>query len=514
RRAHRDAGAGRGRTHSGLVATLLLVAAVGATSFVVYLANNGSAKRFAPVDAGDRTFYKEGGIAGVDWQPFEQSYALGYINLGESEQTRHCSAASSTRPNDPKNDVCKFVDKKTKKIITKKNTDFYIDYPGGAWYLGKKYDIREYIWSASGSCVPAVYVRTVRSWYPGSIWRLCSAITIREWHFYPPGTLGVDENGNFKTPSEEELARAEYNVSAGAEHGFRGVMRLDDFDGSCVEGYAVPIGNRGVWTTYNTQTAVRIASNMKGKTIGSNYISYDVYKWCGNSGHSTQATNPRTAMWVQFESTARNPDDPSDKGAPFTLAYYTTSHASSISSDRVTIRYFIYAQDNVYPQSVINAIKNMGQELANRAKTTADNNVEGECIPDEDIPCMDDEELDSGNSSGGGFFIGGGAGVEDEEDDGYVVPVNTTEYNIVNNNTIKQFSATLYGLYWPYFYYDELIDILPEGYTFDGWYDNDTGQKVDRDADSIILYRDHSYYGHIQKKTTPTTNPPSCYSDL
>ncbi|MBQ9016897.1 hypothetical protein IJ103_01440, partial [Candidatus Saccharibacteria bacterium] len=47
RRAHRDAGAGRGRTHSGLVATLLLVAAVGATSFVVYLANNGSAKRFA-----------------------------------------------------------------------------------------------------------------------------------------------------------------------------------------------------------------------------------------------------------------------------------------------------------------------------------------------------------------------------------------------------------------------------------------------------------------------------------
>ena len=477
------------------MATLLLVAAVGATSFVVYLANNGSAKRFAPVDAGEKTFYKEGGVPGVDWQPFEQSYALGYINLGDSDQTRHCSAASSTR-SDPKTDTCKF------RKVNAKNPAYYIDYPGGAWYLGTKYDLREYVWSIRGSC--NVYIKTwaVRSWYAGSIWRACDAITIREWHFYPPGTLGVDENGNFKTPSEEELARAEYNVSAGAEHGFRGVMELNDFDSGCGEGYAIPIGNRGAWTTFNTVTRVRIAPHLKGKTLGNNLINYNVYEWCGTG--PTEATNPKTAMWLQFESVARNPDDPSDKGAPLTLAYYSTAHAASITSKRVTIRYTL---DGDIPQSVLDAIDNMREEIRQRGE----NNATGsdECIPDEDFTCEDDNEIEVG---GGGFFIGGNT--DEEEDDNYVIPTSTSEYIWANERTIKQFSATLYGLYWPYYYYDELIDLLPEGYTFDGWYDDETGQKIDRDADSIILYRDHSYYGHIRKKTTPTTNPPSCYSDL
>ena len=138
---------------------------------------------------------------------------------------------------------------------------------------------------------------------------------------------------------------------AGDRGKFRGVMKLDDIDQDGREGYTPLSGGRRVYLTYNsslrrtTPHVVKIEGEGENQKITSikqtNQAWYRRYcpepagHLCGYEWDGTRAANttqPWTAVFLEFSSSSSE---------PLVLAYYTTGHASGISSQGVRVIYVV-----------------------------------------------------------------------------------------------------------------------------------------------------------------------------
>ena len=136
------------------------------------------------------------------YQPIEQEYALGYM-IATNNVNHMCS-------NEIYGDKLSKVKSSGKSIraslvcsnnLTHKSSLAYMDHPKIASYMGTLYDVREYFWLAYRGYEPAIgffqncpAVARVSDGRLGTFGGECYSGIVKEFHFYPAGTLNFLDN--------------------------------------------------------------------------------------------------------------------------------------------------------------------------------------------------------------------------------------------------------------------------------------------------------------------------------